>query len=81
MKIQWFELARGSSYHGFELLKVRLVQLYELNPREIDVGSSWHEVQVSKGSSFRESNVISNMLPIKIAPNHPLILQVLPPPK
>ena len=36
----YFELAEGSSYRGFELLRVKLQEMYERNPREIDFGSS-----------------------------------------
>ena len=36
----YFELAEGSSYRGFELPKVKLEEMYEGNPREIDFGSS-----------------------------------------
>ena len=32
--------------------------MYEKNPREIDVGPSEHEVQVSEGSSYRELTVV-----------------------
>ena len=32
--------------------------MYDGNPGEIDFGSSWREVRVSEGSSYRESNVI-----------------------
>ena len=31
--------------------------MYEGNPRQIDFSSSWREVRVSEGSSFRESIV------------------------
>ena len=32
--------------------------MYDGNPGEIDVGSSYREVRVSKGSSYRESTVV-----------------------
>ena len=35
-----FELEGGSSYRGFELLRVKLQQMYDGNPGEIDFGSS-----------------------------------------
>ena len=53
----YFELAGGSSYGGFELPRVKLPSMYERNPGEIDFGSSKHEVRVSEGSSYRESTV------------------------
>ena len=31
--------------------------MYNRNPEEIDFGSSWREVRVSEGSSYRESTV------------------------
>ena len=31
--------------------------MYDGNPGEIDFGSSYHEVRVSEGSSYRESTV------------------------
>ena len=31
--------------------------MYDGNPGEIDFGSSWREVRVSEGSSYRESTV------------------------
>ena len=31
--------------------------MYERNPGGIDLGSSWGEVRVSEGSSYRESTV------------------------
>ena len=34
----YFELARGSSYHEFELPWVKLQWMYEGNPGEIDFG-------------------------------------------
>ena len=36
----WFELAGGSSYRGFELPRVKLQYMYDANPGEIDFGSS-----------------------------------------
>ena len=32
--------------------------MYDGNPGEIDFGSSWREVRVSEGSSYRESTVL-----------------------
>ena len=32
--------------------------MHDGNPGEIDFGSSYHEIQVSEGSSYRESTVI-----------------------
>ena len=43
-----------SSYGGFELPRVKLQQMYDGNPGEIDFGSSKCEVRVSEGSSYRE---------------------------
>ena len=41
MKIGGSSHAAGdSSYRAFELPRVKLQQMYERNPREIDVGSS-----------------------------------------
>ena len=51
----WFELAGGSSYRGFELPRVKLQLMYDGNLVEIDFGSSKREVRVSEGSSYRES--------------------------
>ena len=34
--------------------------MYDGNPGEIDFGSSWREVRVSEGSSYRESTVLSS---------------------
>ena len=34
-------------------------QMYEVSSGEIDFGSSYREVRVSEGSSYRESTVIS----------------------
>ena len=31
--------------------------MYYGNPRETDFGSSWREVRISEGSSYRESTV------------------------
>ena len=36
----YFELAGGSSYRGFELPRVKLQWMYEGNPQEIDFGLS-----------------------------------------
>ena len=36
----YFELAGGSSYRGFEFPRVKLRLIYEGNPGEIDFGSS-----------------------------------------
>ena len=36
----YFELAGVSSYRGFELPRVKLQQMYDGNPGEIDFGSS-----------------------------------------
>ena len=43
----YFKLAGGLSYRGFGLPMVKLQQMYEGNPGEIDFGSSLHEVQVA----------------------------------
>ena len=34
--------------------------MFERNPREIDVGSSYREVRVSEGSSYRDSTVVDS---------------------
>ena len=39
-KENWFELAGGSSYQGFELPRVKLQWMYHRNPGENDFGSS-----------------------------------------
>ena len=36
----YFELAGGSSYRGFELPRVKLKDMYDGNPKEIDFSSS-----------------------------------------
>ena len=36
----YFELAGGSSYRGFELPRVKLHLMYDGNPGEIDFGSN-----------------------------------------
>ena len=33
--------------------------MYDRNPGEIDFGSSWREVRVNEGSSYRESTVFA----------------------
>ena len=48
------ELAGGWSYQGYNYI---VQQMYEGNPREIEFGSSQHEVQVSEGLSYRESTI------------------------
>ena len=49
----YFELAEGSNYRGFELPRVKLQWLYEGNPGEIDFGSSQREVWVSEDLSYQ----------------------------
>ena len=61
--------------------------MYDGNPGEIDFGSSYHEVRVSKGSSYRESTVYlvlaiakckqAKILPIHVPPHHYLFRNVL----
>ena len=46
-KKDYFKLVEGLSYRGFRLLRVKLQQMYEGNPGEIDFVSSYHEVQVA----------------------------------
>ena len=38
-KENWFELAGGLIYRGFELPRVKLQQIYHRNPGEIEFGS------------------------------------------
>ena len=56
-KLVW--VGGSSSFRGFELLRVKLEQMYDGNPREVDFGSCWHEVRVSEGSSYQESTVFT----------------------
>ena len=35
--------------------------MYDGNPGEIDFGSSWRDVRVSEGSSYRESTVLVSL--------------------
>jgi len=57
----WFELARGSSYWGFELPRVKLQKMYEQNPWELNF------VWVSTRFELARGQVIGIRLYIKFS--------------
>ena len=59
----YFEKVGGSSYRGFKLPTVKLlvICMTEIQAREIDFDSSYREVRVSEGASYRESTVFTNL--------------------
>ena len=49
--------------------------MYDGNPGEIDFGSSYREVRVSEGSSYRESTVVRKYTIIRTLEQFPQLLR------